>query len=67
MTIETRWVTVHELADRLRLRPHTAWLLVRPYRARCRLGRKGSHPRKVLWIPADVIHAIEKQRQTLAS
>lgn len=67
MTIETRWLTVRELADRLRLRPRTAWLLVRPYRARCRLGRNGSHPRKVLWIPADVVRTIEKQRQALAS
>jgi hypothetical protein len=59
-----RWYTVRELADRLRLKPRTVWLYARPYRDRCRLGRNGSHPRLVLWIPADVARAIEKERET---
>lgn len=64
MTRTARWYTVSELADRLRLRPRTAWLLVRPYRDQCRLARNGSHPRRVLWIPSAVVRAIEKQRET---
>lgn len=58
----TRWYTVLDVADQLHVRPRTAWGLVRAYRHRCHLGRDGSHPRKVLWIPVDVVRAIEKQR-----
>jgi hypothetical protein len=60
----TRWYTVPDLAEQLHVRPRTAWGLVRPYRHRCHLGRDGSHPRKVLWIPADVVRSIQKARET---
>lgn len=59
-----RWYTVLDLADQLHVKPRTAWGLVKPYRHRCHLGRDGSHPRKVLWIPADVVRSIEKGRET---
>lgn len=59
-----RWYTVRELAELLRVKPRTAWLKVRPYRDRCRRGRNGSHPRMVLWIPAEVVRVIEKGRET---
>lgn len=65
MTTVAKWYTVREMADRLRLRPHTVWLILQSYRDQCRLGRKGSHPRKLLWIPIEVVRAIEKQRKSL--
>ena len=56
------WFTVEDLASRLHLAVETARKLVRPFRARCHLARKGSHPRLVLWIPRDVVLKIERQR-----
>lgn len=61
-----KWYTVADLAARLHVKPRTAWLAVRPFRRQCHLGRDGPHPRKVLWIPADVVRTIERRRETHA-
>jgi hypothetical protein len=60
-----RWFTVQDLAVRLHLKPKTVRRIVRPYRDRCHLARNGSHPRKVLWVPLEVVRAIEKAREAL--
>jgi hypothetical protein len=57
-----QWFTVRELAARLHLAPFTTRQLVKPFREYCHLARQGSHPRRVLWIPLDVVLAIERQR-----
>jgi lambda family phage portal protein len=45
------WYTVKELAAFLHRSPKTVRNLLKPYRDQCHLGRDGSHPRKVLWVP----------------
>lgn len=57
-----RWYTVEEVAEELHVRPLTAWRLVRPYRDRCHLARKGRHPRRVLWIPEAVLRQLREAR-----
>lgn len=59
---EKVWFTVEELAARLHVQRITAWRLLRPYRARCHLGRNGSHPRLVLWVPSAVVNEISAER-----
>lgn len=62
-TPSTRWFTLHAVADRLHVGWLTAWRLVRPHRDKCHLARKGSHPRLVLWVPAEVVAEIERAQE----
>ena len=66
MTTASRWYTVAAVAERLHVRPITAWRRLKPYRLRCHLARNGSHPRRVLWVPADVVRALERAQKRAA-
>lgn len=57
------WYTIHEVAAVLHVQRMTAWRLLRPHRARCHLARAGSHPRLVLWVPAQVVRQLEADRE----
>ena len=59
------WYTVQELAELLHVGLLTARRLVRPYRSRCHLARSGSHPRRVLWVPVDVVGEIIAERTVI--
>lgn len=52
------WYTVKDLASLLHRTPKTVRSLIHPYRDQCHLGRAGSHPRKVLWIPQQVVREL---------
>lgn len=58
------WFTVGEVAGVLHVQRMTAWRLLRPYRERCHLGRAGSHPRRVLWVPLAVVEELRASRTT---
>jgi hypothetical protein len=57
-----KWFTVGEVAAMLHVQRMTAWRLLRPYRDRCHLGRAGSHPRRVLWVPVAVVEELRASR-----
>jgi hypothetical protein len=59
---EKPWLTLGEVAARLHVARMTAWRLLRPFRGRCHLARAGSHPRLVLWVPAEVLRELESER-----
>ena len=59
------WFTVEDLALRWHLAPKTARKLLRPFRRRCHLARRGAHPRLILWIPRDAVLSIERSRGRL--
>ena len=69
------WYTVKELAGLLHRSPKTIHSLLQPYRSECHLGRQGSHPRKVLWVPQPIAQELalsigdprNAQRSILAS
>lgn len=54
------WYTLGEVAAVLHVARMTAWRQLRPFRAQCHLARAGTHPRLVLWVPADVVRQLER-------
>lgn len=59
---EKVWYTIAEVAAILHVQKITAWRIVRPYRARCHLGRDQGHPRRRLYVPATVVSEIAAAR-----
>lgn len=56
----TRWYLVREIALLLHRSQKTIRRHLKPHRAFCRLGRDGQHPRRVLYVPQEVVDSIEK-------
>lgn len=65
--LERQWYTTEDVAAELHVKRITAWRLLRPYRSRCHTGRKGRHPRRVLWVPAAVVRELLASRETVSS
>lgn len=60
------WWSVDELAERYRLSVPSAHRLVQPHRGKCYIGRRGKHPRRVLWIPVEVVRVLDRERRSAA-
>ena len=62
----TAWLTLAQVADALHVSTRWARELVRPYRDRCHIARRGDHPRLLLWIPHAVLTQLLAERQWYA-
>lgn len=56
-----RWYFVDEVAALVYRAPSTVHGLLAPHRARCRLVRRGEHPRLHLHVPEDVLRTVYKK------
>jgi len=63
LDLPKEWFTVEDVATLLNVKPIVAWRKLRPFRSRCRLARRGQHPRKLLWVPDDVVMELSQQHQ----
>lgn len=57
------WWTLQELSARYHVGLRMVQDLIRPHRGRCHLGRRGKHPRMVLWVPLEVVRALDRERR----
>jgi hypothetical protein len=59
------WWCVDDLAERYHLAPKTIRVLLAPHRGKCHLGRRGRHPRLLLWAPLEVVRILDRDRRRL--
>jgi hypothetical protein len=58
------WYSVADLAARYHVSEKTVRLhILPPHRGRCHLARRGRHPRLLLWIPAEVVRLLDRERR----
>jgi hypothetical protein len=59
------WFSVEDLAALWHIKAQMVRLLLKPHRGRCHLARRGKRPERVLWIPVEVVRALDRERLAL--